>query len=374
MTTRWLRNATTKDRTSRVRKALVTQAFTARWAPFAGLPLLLACGTSNCGASSQPAAQSASSTNAPNRATAAALAGAPAKPPSTGKDDDDDDDEKGVVPFASSADGVAPLSNSAGGRHLTFDVDSCGKPPESFSFARTEQGALGRWVVQREKDAPSAPNVLAQLDSDGTDYRFPVAVTDGPSDPNVVLSVRCKPVSGNVDRACGLVFRYVNEDNYYVTRANALENNVRLYHVVNGRRAQFAGWNGTVSSGVWHELRVDAKGDKFQVYWDRKKVIDATIPMPVALGDGAYSRAHASPTRFSRAQEGIAICLRVSARSEGEAGNQFDPSQLARWRRTRGVPARSRHKPWRMPAPPRSRERSECRPHSRTAESGATYC
>jgi hypothetical protein len=89
------------------------------------------------------------------------------------------------------------------------------------------------------------------------------------------LSVRCKPVSGNVDRACGLIFRVTDVDNYYVTRANALENNVRLYHVVKGKRVQFAGWNGKVASGVWHELVVVAQRDHFQVSFDGTRVIDS---------------------------------------------------------------------------------------------------
>src|SRR5207244_3681390 len=82
--------------------------------------------------------------------------------------------------------------------------------------------------------------VLAQVDTDDTGDRFPVAVADAPVLRDVRLEVRCKPVSGKVDQACGLVFRYRDENNYYLTRANALEDNVRLYHVVNGRPRQLA--------------------------------------------------------------------------------------------------------------------------------------
>jgi len=94
------------------------------------------------------------------------------------------------------------------------------------------------------------------------------------------------------DRACGLVFRYADENNYYVTRANALENNVRLYHVVSGKRVQFAGWNGPVRSGVWHELGVEAKADHFQVTWDEQKVIDARDRTHTAAGRvGVWTKA-----------------------------------------------------------------------------------
>jgi hypothetical protein len=89
------------------------------------------------------------------------------------------------------------------------------------------------------------------------------------------LSVTCKPVAGKVDQACGLVFRYRDENNYYLTRANALEDNVRLYYVKDGRRTQIAGWNGKVTSGSWHQLGVEAVGDHFVISWDTKPVLQA---------------------------------------------------------------------------------------------------
>ena len=157
----------------------------------------------------------------------------------------------------------------------SFDQDHASEAPKGFSFGRTGQGRPGRWVVQAEQDAPSGPNVLAQVDTDATDSRFPVAVVNEPILRDVRLSVKCKPVSGEVDQACGLVFRYQDENNYYVTRANALEGNVRLYHVVKGARQQFAEWGGPVASGVWHELVVEARGEQFTVYRDGQKVITA---------------------------------------------------------------------------------------------------
>lgn len=248
------------------------------------LPLLFACGTSSCGASSQSAPPSTTAGNAATASSAAA--------PKPADSDQDEDDEKAAAQASSSATGAAPPSLPSGERRLTFDGDAAGQPPSGFSFARTGQGGVGKWVVQADKDAPSGPNVLAQVDKDATDYRFPLAVTDGPADADLSLSVRCKPVSGSVDRACGLVFRYADEGNYYVTRANALENNVRLYHVVKGKRVQFAGWNGKVTSGEWHELRVDAKGDHFQVYWDQHQVIDASDKTFTAPGKvGLWTKA-----------------------------------------------------------------------------------
>ena len=158
----------------------------------------------------------------------------------------------------------------------SFDTDKADKPPAGFSFGRTGQGKEGKWIVLAAKDAPSGGNVLAQTDADKTDYRFPVAVADAPSLADVALSVKCKPVSGHVDQGCGMVFRYQDANNYYVTRANALEDNVRIYYVKDGRREQIKSWSGKVKPGVWHDYKVEAKGDHFVVTFDGKQVLDAT--------------------------------------------------------------------------------------------------
>ncbi|MDL2718324.1 MAG: hypothetical protein PT977_11250 [Acidobacteriota bacterium] len=168
-----------------------------------------------------------------------------------------------------------------------FDGDKAGSPPAGFLFARTGSGAQGKWVVKAESGAPSGANVLAQLDQDDTDNRFPVAVVDGLKLKDVRVTVRCKPVSGKVDSACGLVFRYVDENNYYLTRANALEDNVRLYKVEKGSRRQLESWSGSVTPGVWHTLAAEAKGEDLGVFWNGKKIIgtrDATFGQPGTVG------------------------------------------------------------------------------------------
>jgi hypothetical protein len=112
--------------------------------------------------------------------------------------------------------------------------------PHGFTCGLTGCGKTGVWVVKADASAPSAPNVLAQVDPDATDYRFPVCVVDGISAVNVTLSVRFKPVSGAVDQAAGLVWRYKDVNNYYIVRANAHENNVTLYKVEGGKRISLA--------------------------------------------------------------------------------------------------------------------------------------
>ncbi len=161
-------------------------------------------------------------------------------------------------------------------QHWDFEIGQPGEVPAGFLFARTGNGRVGQWILKVEPDAPSGRQVLAQVDADATDFRFPLAVADEPSLANLWLSVKCKPVSGAGDQACGLVFRYQDENNYYLARANALEQNVRLYRVVNGGRRQLAGWSGGVASRVWHALRVEARGERFIVFWDGQQIMNAT--------------------------------------------------------------------------------------------------
>lgn len=162
-----------------------------------------------------------------------------------------------------------------GGRTWDFQADTLNAPPPGFGFGRTGQGRDGKWVVLSDPTAPSGDHVLAQTDGDDTDYRFPVAFADAPELKDLRLEVRCKPVGGKVDQACGLVFRFEDPENYYVARANALEDNVNLYDVVQGRRREIKGWRGKVTANQWHALAIEARGDRLQVFWDGKAIIDA---------------------------------------------------------------------------------------------------
>ncbi len=172
----------------------------------------------------------------------------------------------------------APASQQAAGRQFVynFDTDTAGQMPAKFHSAKTGGGAPEKWAVTADPAAPSKPNVVAQTSNDKTDYRFPLLIADEGSFKDLDLSVKFKAVSGSVDRAGGLVFRLKDANNYYVVRANALEDNYRLYHVVNGRRVQFAGANFKVTSGEWHELRVEIVGNKITCYYDGSKKIEAT--------------------------------------------------------------------------------------------------
>lgn len=249
--------------------------------PYVGLVLLGSALGACSRAPGAPTAALPSSTSTPSAASAAS-------PAATGTGHADDPPAAKPVGMAASSVAPGPATAAGGTPQVwSFESDRTGGAPRAFSFGRTRSGAPGRWIVQAEPDAPSGANVLAQLSADGTDSRFPIAVADAPPLRDVRVSVQCKPISGVVDQACGLVFRYRDENNYYLTRANALEDNVRLYRVKNGNRSQFDGWSGPVTSKAWHELRVDARGDHLEVYWEGKKIIDgrdSTFPEAGKVG------------------------------------------------------------------------------------------
>jgi 3-keto-disaccharide hydrolase len=168
----------------------------------------------------------------------------------------------------------AALAFAADAVNRDFEKDPVGSPPAGFEFARTGGGAEGKWVVRLEKGG-ATNHVLVQESADPTDYRFPVAVLKDGAYKDVTLSVRARPLSGQVDQGFGLVWRYQDVDNYYITRCNADEDNCTIYHTVAGRRRSFLNHPVKVAKNTWHTLKIEATGDHFVVTYDGNKVLDA---------------------------------------------------------------------------------------------------
>ena len=118
--------------------------------------------------------------------------------------------------------------------------------------------------------------VLAQLAQDPTDEHFPLLIYEGDTVGDFTLTTRFKTVRGVVEQMAGIAFRIQNETNLYVVRASSLGNNVRFYKVLNGQRGPLVGPEVPVPSGVWHELRIEAKGNTIRGLLDGKEVINAT--------------------------------------------------------------------------------------------------
>jgi hypothetical protein len=154
-----------------------------------------------------------------------------------------------------------------------------GAEPDGCAPALTGGGGPTKWRnVETDADAQLGLGI-AEQSRDATDYRFPLCIVEGPAFAalsNVDVSVRLRPVMGKVDQAGGIAIRLKDASNYYVVRANALENNVRLYVVIDGDRRQLAGKNVVVAPTQWHTLRLRAVGDRFAVYFDNALLFEAT--------------------------------------------------------------------------------------------------
>ena len=152
---------------------------------------------------------------------------------------------------------------------LSFDQDAVGAVPAGWRAGVTGRGSP-KWSVEADATAPSKPNVLKQSGS-GT---FPWCVKQDASLADGYVEVKFKPISGREDQAGGLVWRWKDGDNYYVARANALENNVSLYYAQNGRRIELKYVNAPVPTNTWHTLRVEYSAKKIRVILDGKPYIE----------------------------------------------------------------------------------------------------
>lgn len=166
---------------------------------------------------------------------------------------------------------------------INFDSATPGALPSGWTFAMTHKGGAPKWAVVKDDSAPSKPNAFAQLSTDATGGRFPLAVYEKASVKDGTLSVKFKAVSGSTDQAAGLVWRYKDPDNYYIVRANALEDNVVLYKVEKGERLSLApkgtpsktyGVKHRVPKQTWSTLAVTFQGNVFTVSMDGQKLFD----------------------------------------------------------------------------------------------------
>lgn len=168
-----------------------------------------------------------------------------------------------------------------------FENDTLDAAPSDFALEKSESGKAGRWVVRAAHDAPSGKNVLMQTDMDRSQDRFLIAIADDLKLKDGSIAVHCKPIQGERDQACGVVMRYRDANNYYVARSNALEDNVRLYHVQAGKRRQLASWDGRVERDTWQTLALEIVGDRIRVLFNDQPVIthsDDTLSAPGSAG------------------------------------------------------------------------------------------
>jgi len=162
-----------------------------------------------------------------------------------------------------------------------FDEDpSGGPPPGSEVFS-------GIWEVRPESDAPTEPNALCQTG----ETEFPALALSDEEYTDLALVTNFKPISGQEDQAAGLIFRVQDEGNYYIVRANALEDNVGIYKYKDGRRKEIQSEPTDVEQGEWQELRVEVTGNEIRALLGKKEVAKTTDDEFTTGGVGLWTKA-----------------------------------------------------------------------------------
>jgi hypothetical protein len=159
-------------------------------------------------------------------------------------------------------------------RIVTFDNAQLGRIPPDWTVAMTNHGRPPRWEIVKDMSAATQPYVFAQVSTDPLRDRYPLAIFNDIIFRDGEVSVRLKPVSGREVQAGGLVWRYRDENNYYLARANALEKNVQVFKVENGiRKPIMAGVHHEIPTNAWSILKVSARGNRFQIYMDHRRIL-----------------------------------------------------------------------------------------------------
>lgn len=160
-------------------------------------------------------------------------------------------------------------------RVWTFDEDSPGMLPAEFQVGTLFDGRFaGEWKVLDTDRARSSSRVLAQLMGKGAEHAYKTVLINGVQASDLDLQVSLLPIEGKADMGGGLIWRATDDRNYYLTRANPLEQNIRIYRVVKGVRQMLRNFDRTIDVRHWHTLRVMTKGCQVQVFFDGKQVFD----------------------------------------------------------------------------------------------------
>ena len=177
---------------------------------------------------------------------------------------------------------ITAITGGAYGETVNFDTDKPGALPNGWICGVTGRGAA-KWTVEADATAPSAPNVLKQTGVGSFPWcvKKDVVINDG------FVEVKFKALSGAEDQAGGVMWRWKDSDNYYVARANALENNISLYYTEKGSRNTIKYVDTPKIGHSWHTLRAEFVGARIRVLLDGKAYIeldDKHIAAPGAVG------------------------------------------------------------------------------------------
>lgn len=182
-----------------------------------------------------------------------------------------------VVSCKSENRGQANAQTVANGRDTTVTFSSVELSKLPIGWA----AETGTWITALD----TSNSALKMSENDGSEFN--IAVLKSIKFMNAEIEARVKALQGEEDQGGGLIWRYVNSKNYYIARLNPLENNIRVYKVVNGKRKQLQTEDTSVKTAEWFTLKVKAQGDRIECYLNDKMIlsgIDDTFPNPGLVG------------------------------------------------------------------------------------------
>jgi hypothetical protein len=179
-------------------------------------------------------------------------------------------------------------------RVWTFDDDPPESLPHEFQVGTLFDGRpAGEWKILQTEVANNGTHVLGQLMGKGTEHTYKVVLIHGTTATDLDVHVSILPISGKADMGGGLIWRATDDRNYYLTRANPLEQNIRVYRVVKGIRHLLQNFDQTIVMKQWHTLQVINRGCRIQVFYDEKQVFDLCDETFSAGGIGLWTKSDA---------------------------------------------------------------------------------
>ena len=189
---------------------------------------------------------------------------------------------------------VVGLSLDSATRVWTFDDDPPESLPPEFQVGTLFDGRpAGEWKILQTEMANNGTHVLGQLMGKGAEHAYKVVLIQGTTATDLDVRVSFLPISGKADMGGGLIWRATNDRNYYLTRANPLEQNIRVYRVVNGIRHLLQNFDQIIGVKQWHTLQVINRGCRIQVFYDEKQVFDLCDETFSAGGIGLWAKSDA---------------------------------------------------------------------------------
>ncbi len=156
-----------------------------------------------------------------------------------------------------------------------FDREQPGTFPGEFSIGTLFDGRpAGDWQILATDRAKSPPHVFAQLMAKGAEHAYKITLVKEIVTSDLNLGVSFLPISGKADMGGGLIWRATDDRNYYLARANPLEQNIRVYRVEKGIRHLLQNFDQTIDVRQWHTLRVTHRGYRVNIFFDDKQVLD----------------------------------------------------------------------------------------------------